>query len=325
MKGVDLRTFQFDYDLTFAAFFLNGDGTVYGRYGTRAGSKTAQATHVSPAAYRRALERALEAHKNYPGNAKPFAGKRGPRPAADVPEALPDLKKFAGEATTKKNCIHCHTAGESLLREKKARRALTSADLWPYPLPENVGLRLDRDDDLRVAAVEADSPAARAGLRPGDELRTLDGQLVLSLADVQWALHRAPDEARLPVTFRRDNQTKTAVLTLLGPWRERDTGWRDTFAALRANFRVAPLTEDEKQRRGLPADGTALQVRYALGSAANAGLQANDVIVSVDGAARLRNEGQLLAHMYVADPSRRRLALKVQRGDRTFEVVLPVE
>ena len=33
MNGVDLA--QFDYDMSFAVFFMNPDGTIYGRYGTR--------------------------------------------------------------------------------------------------------------------------------------------------------------------------------------------------------------------------------------------------------------------------------------------------
>jgi len=35
MKNIDLAQFQFDYDLTWAVIFLNVDGTVYGRYGSR--------------------------------------------------------------------------------------------------------------------------------------------------------------------------------------------------------------------------------------------------------------------------------------------------
>ncbi|MGV2339592.1 MAG UNVERIFIED_CONTAM: thioredoxin family protein [Planctomycetaceae bacterium] len=35
MKNVDLSQFQFDYDLNWAAMFLNADGTVYARYGTQ--------------------------------------------------------------------------------------------------------------------------------------------------------------------------------------------------------------------------------------------------------------------------------------------------
>ena len=36
MNGVDVRRFQFERDLSLAVLFLNADGTVYGRYGTRA-------------------------------------------------------------------------------------------------------------------------------------------------------------------------------------------------------------------------------------------------------------------------------------------------
>ena len=34
-NAMDLTLFQFDYDLTFAAFFMNADRTIYGRYGSR--------------------------------------------------------------------------------------------------------------------------------------------------------------------------------------------------------------------------------------------------------------------------------------------------
>ena len=35
MYGVDLSLFQFQGQLTWAAVFLNADGTIYGRYGSR--------------------------------------------------------------------------------------------------------------------------------------------------------------------------------------------------------------------------------------------------------------------------------------------------
>ena len=35
ISGADLNVFDFDYDLTWAAFFLNADETVYGRFGGR--------------------------------------------------------------------------------------------------------------------------------------------------------------------------------------------------------------------------------------------------------------------------------------------------
>ncbi len=38
-NGMDLSQFQFDFDLTFAAFFMNADKTLYGRFGTRSDKK----------------------------------------------------------------------------------------------------------------------------------------------------------------------------------------------------------------------------------------------------------------------------------------------
>src|SRR5687767_13780954 len=77
MNGLDLGLFQFDYEQTRAALFLNADGAVYGRYGTRAGNGPNSATHVSVASFARTLELALELHRDYPKNRDHLAGKRG--------------------------------------------------------------------------------------------------------------------------------------------------------------------------------------------------------------------------------------------------------
>ena len=45
-NGMDLSLFQFDYDQSFAAFVMNADNTIYGRYGTRS-HQTESADDVS--------------------------------------------------------------------------------------------------------------------------------------------------------------------------------------------------------------------------------------------------------------------------------------
>lgn len=167
MKGVDLRTFQFDWDLTWHVFFLNPDGAIYGRYGTRAGARNNQMTHISLDSFKRAMQRSLELHRAYPANKTALAGKRGPEPEYRFAETAPDLVKLAG-ATTSRNCIHCHMAGEALLKARRARGTLSAADIWSFPLPENVGLRMDLEDDLRVRSVAPGSAAARSGIAAGD-------------------------------------------------------------------------------------------------------------------------------------------------------------
>src|SRR5256885_10087136 len=76
---LDLKLFQFDYDLSFSALFFNGDGTIYGRYGSWRHQKDPQVK--TTADLKRALEGALAIHKGYPANKAALAGKQGPVPA----------------------------------------------------------------------------------------------------------------------------------------------------------------------------------------------------------------------------------------------------
>src|SRR5437016_4609729 len=65
-NALDLTLFQIDYDLSFSAIFFNGDGTVYGRYGSWRHQKDPQ--DKTTAGLKRAIEGALAIHQGYPGN-----------------------------------------------------------------------------------------------------------------------------------------------------------------------------------------------------------------------------------------------------------------
>lgn len=328
MKGVDLRLFQFDWDLTFAVVFLNADGTVYGRYGTRAGSRGNQMTHVSTASLTKAMERALALHKAYPGNRAELAGKRGTLLTQPFPEQTPFLEKYAMITATKKweSCIECHKVGESLLRLRREAGALTASDIWPHPLPENLGLRMTKDDDLRVQAVTPDSPAAKAGIQAGDSLVKLGGQRLLSQADMQWVLHHAPAEAKLTATLVRDSQEVVKAITLGGRWRERDISWRSSMTGLLPEgLHLAELSGTERKRRGIPADQLGLQVRYAFSKTGKAGLRPGDVLVAVDGRTEVANLGQFLSHIWLREKPLESVKLTVLRLDEKLEITVPVK
>src|SRR5205085_2117572 len=96
--------------------------------------------------------------------------------------------------------------------------------LYRWPLPDNVGLHIDPKDGRRIERVDADTPAAKAGLAPGDEITHVSGQPVVSIADVQWVLHNLPDEdgARVDITRTRDGQSETKTLTLNKGWKKTD-------------------------------------------------------------------------------------------------------
>ena len=78
-NGLDLATFQYDTDQSFAVFMLNADGTIYGRFGTRS-HRSDWLQDVSVEGMALALQGALELHEEYPANRETLAGKRGPKP-----------------------------------------------------------------------------------------------------------------------------------------------------------------------------------------------------------------------------------------------------
>jgi hypothetical protein len=321
IDDLDLGLFQFDYDQTWCALFLNADWTIYGRYGTRAAGGENSTTHISVASFRKTMQRALELHKGYPSNKGQLAGKRGPKPEYPVPRDIPRVER--------RHCIECHQVRGNVLRHKWQEGRLTAADIWPYPLPENIGLKIDADDGLRVKAVAPESPAGRAGILAGDELVSLDGQRLISQADIQWVLHRAPVETEVVAALKRGGEAMRKAIALSGPWKESDLSWRaSTWPGLRYWLRTVPLSAAEKKQANLAADRLALVVKdmkaERTAGPREAGLRVGDVIVAVDGKTGAMTEGQFLAYVRLRHPPGDRVKLTVLRGKEPLDLTIPM-
>jgi len=65
-NALDLSLFQFDYDLSFSTLFFNGDGTIYGRYGSW--THQHDPMNKTTAGFRSTLEGALAIHLVFPAN-----------------------------------------------------------------------------------------------------------------------------------------------------------------------------------------------------------------------------------------------------------------
>lgn len=324
MKSVDLGLFQFDWDQTWCVFFLNADGTIYGRYGTRAGNGDKSMTHISIASFKKSMERALELHRGYPANKAQFAEKRGPKPEYPVAEKIPNVEEH--------HCIHCHNVREGILRTKWLDKKLTATDLWVYPLPENVGLKIDIDDGLLVRSVTPNSPAAKAGIRPGDELVYLGGQPLISIADIQWVLEQSPAETKLAVFYLRGGKEGGATVTTLalsGLWKESDIAWRSSSGpGLRYGFWATPLSASDKSQRNISADSFAFRVKnlYAprAGKLKDAGMREGDIIVAVDGKTEPMTESQFIAYLRLAHPPGDTIRFTLLRQGKREELEVPM-
>ena len=170
MKGVDLSLFQFDHDLNWAAMFIRHDGVVYARYGTQ--SSEGPDAYNSIDGLLATMNRVLEMHRQFPSNLDELKGKRpDPKPVTNALE-LPGLRnasKYA-QQTTRQNCIHCHNIHDAEHQLAVDNGTYSHDLLWKYPLPDNIGMKIDRKSGVRIASVIDGSAAQRAGLREGDEI-----------------------------------------------------------------------------------------------------------------------------------------------------------
>ena len=274
MRRVDLDLFDFDYDLTWMAFFLSADEKVYGRYGGR--DAESPDSRVSLTGLRRALEAALAAHRR--------DGPGLPRPRdreANTVDRLAGAKRLPEKA-----CVHCHQVYDFRREElQKAGKWRTDA-LWVYPQPENIGLTLDVDDGHLVSKVAANSAATRLGLRAGDRITHIDTVPTVSFADVQYGLHRAAVGQSHGDLAARRPRTDWTPSTLADGWRMTDISWRWSLRGLDPSPWVQgeDLTGDEKKALKLGEKRLALrQGPYVSDPATRAGIRQNDVIVGVDG------------------------------------------
>jgi serine protease Do len=284
MEGVDLSLFQFDYDNTWLAFFLNADKTIYGRYGTRASGIADLGVDVSIEGFCKALEGALEVHAGYPAQKPSLAAKRGPPPEAKEIRAFPVFKSRFAEAPPK-GCAHCHHVWEALRSvPRRAGRPLPDELMFPYPKPDRLGLTLELDERATVKSVAKDTAAARAGFAKGDRILRIAGEPILSLADVQWVLQHAPTPGDLAVDVDRSGAAAKLTLHLADDWRRgEDVTWRASTRAMRA-FGWEDATPEQRRKLGIADGRLCVRVKGVPknGIGQRAGLAVDDYVVEIE-------------------------------------------
>ncbi|MEQ1826476.1 MAG: Trx7/PDZ domain-containing (seleno)protein [Pirellula sp.] len=337
-NGLDLSLFEFDTDQSFAVFIFNPDRTLYGRYGTRSSQKEWQ-DDVSVEGLGKALQGALELHRNYPTIKASLAGKQARKPKFSTPESIPSLatkftSKLDYEGNVVKSCIHCHQIGDAmreLYRAEDSKGSIPESVLFPYPHPKSIGLILDPKERATVVGVTKATPAQTAGIQPGDQILALAGQPILSFADVQWVLEGVPSTGgSVAATIKRGSETLTLNIPLNAGWRTKgDISWRVSSWQLRrgglGGMFMKPLTDEERKNLGIAPGNMALIVNHVgqfspHDRAKRAGVEKGDVLIEYDGRKDLTSESDLLAYAINQVPVGRVVPMKFLRDKKEKQV-----
>ena len=242
-----------------------------------------------------------------------LAGKQ-PRPTHfKTPDDFPSLAgKYKPtldyEGKVVQSCMHCHQVRDAERRFfRDDKKPIPDEVLYPYPMPNAAGLALDPKEKAKVTSVASGSPAGKAGFKVGDEILSLEGQPILSIADVQWALHNAGEPATLNAQILRGRKRIKLALGLATEWRRQtDIAWRTTTWDLRrmvaGGMVLQDSTAEERRAARLADDTLALRVNHAgeygeHAVAKRAGFKKDDVLVSVDGQTRHFAESELFRYL----------------------------
>ena len=181
-------------------------------------------------------------------------------------------------------------------------------------LADSFGLK--RPGGALVAAVEANGPAAKAGIKAGDVILKFNGQAISSSAELPGQVADVKPGTKATLEISRSGTFKDIDVTVgelkAGKLAAADTPDKDHG---RLGLAVRPLNPDESKQVG--AKG--LVVEEVSGPAARAGIQSGDVVLAVNGTP-IQSVEQLQA---LVAKSGKTMALLIQRDEG--KIFVPVD
>jgi hypothetical protein len=157
---------------------------------------------------------------------------------------------------------------------------------------------------------------------------------MLSIADVQWVLHRAEDACTIEAEVVRGTSIQKLSFSLPSGWRRKDDfSWRVIAWSMRHRLLGTQPLESvpAAERAGLPATGMALRVK---GFPPNWVKEKNpdgakqfkvgDVITGVDGQSGLVTESDLLGYLFQKKAPGSTAAFSVVRAGKAEKIALQI-
>jgi len=168
-----------------------------------------------------------------------------------------------------------------------------------------------------VGNVEKGSPAEKAGFKPGDVIRSIDGVAMVDSTDITSRIGKAAPGSKLAIDVWRDGKT-VALTATVGALDDGKIAKADADAGEpkgKLGVAVRPLSPEEQKASGKAG----LVVEKSGGAAAKAGVQPGDLIVGV-GSTRVTTVEELRAQV---DKAGKTAALLIEREGR--QIYVPVK
>lgn len=267
---------------------------VYARYGGR--DAESPESRLSKESLLHTMRQVLDAHELRRREPDSAAAREAVHPAPEKPvrpDDFPLIRKHHN------GCLHCHQVQEYRLLQSYADGAFDTRLLFPFPLPENLGVTFQRDHGHRIARVEPGSVAEQHGLAPGETIVRAGKISVRSEEDFRWSLHRHRGLPELVLEVESASVAgapaprRKVVLPLAEGWWKGDLSWRKSLRSYPVvwGFLGYSVGSEERRTAGLESDSLAIKVvslRGQTGGVAQAvGLAKGDLIVGLEGQTRL--------------------------------------
>jgi serine protease Do len=177
-----------------------------------------------------------------------------------------------------------------------------------------------------IAQVTANSPASRAGIKPGDVVTGVDGQPVENGSDLQVVVSEKAPGSKIQLDVVRNGEPQKVDLTVGEYHKDQEVAASatDESGHARLGIAISDLTPEVRQQLNLPSQvaGVAVAQVQPASPAEDAGLAGGDVILEINrkpvtSAEQFRNDVKAL-------PAGKDLLLLVwANGGSTYRVVHP--
>jgi hypothetical protein len=277
LDNIDVGLFEHDRNNAIYFYALNSDEQIYLRYGGR--DSASAETYLQLDSLELALKQGLELHRRYLAGDLP----KVPRPAPIMPRSIPLLVKRTFENN---QCVECHLVQDFQNMHRELDGTLDPlTHLYKSPDIKTIGIFLDVPKGLVVR--EAKGAAIAGGMQAGDRITALNGKLVYTFGDLQYAYDKVDRKAeKIDLTVDRAGKPANVTIDLPIRWWWTDLRFRQSSVDPRLYFEDKVLTPEERKALGLKPEGFASEVKYVSDFAKVMGsheLKVGDVIFAVDG------------------------------------------